>query len=87
MVNLKIKKSVSKTELFLNQNLCLLLKFHIVHRRYHFIAYRQLVSWCWGWLGKIYVSFFLVVQWLKFVTSFPQLIMQDLNTLQYNVCM
>ena len=27
------------------------------------------------------------VQWLKFMTSFPQLIMQDLNTLQCNVCM
>ena len=22
------------------------------HRQYRFIAYRQLTSWCWGWLGR-----------------------------------
>ena len=23
-----------------------------MYKRYRFIAYQQLVGWCWGWLGK-----------------------------------
>lgn len=37
-----------------NRNHCLCANFYCStsHRQYRFIAYRQLTSWCWGWLGR-----------------------------------